>query len=253
MTKFVKSLYVDMNLFKKVFLYGVGFFVSLFVIVQLFTKLFEQQIAKITTLGGITDISQAAVDQINVEAPGLGNALLLLLLFIVLFFFILLAAYAFFENLSWNAIFKRKTTFKNTSRFFAFNLLLGIALSAIVGVIFAIISKFTGSWIKFGVTVFYLSAIIAGYILYVGYVSFGRTQEIFESIKNAFVISFKRVDVTILPVVAAFVIFLVVNMILLAFQNVHPILFTMIQGIGVAAYLAWFRIYFANVLKPVKF
>jgi len=251
MKNIIKNLYVDKDIYKKVFLYNLGFFVLFFIIAEIFSKIFASISVKITSLAGIGDI--LALEEAAVQTTGVGNLVSFLLFAIILFILIELYNYSFFENLIWNTIFKKKTTFKNTNKFLGLNVLLGIILTALVLIMFFIISKLPDNLIKIGVAVFYLAVLFAFYLLYVGYISFGKTHEIVRSLKNAFNIGVKRLDLTIMPLVIATVISAVINLILLLFTWLPEIGFLILQGIVLAAYVAWFRMYLANALKSVKF
>ncbi len=247
MKNILKDIAVDKNIFRKTFIYSLLFFPSVFIIGEIFTRLFQAVGAKLP--GAQNNISP---EQLASQA-GSSNQILYLYLFLVfLFFAVQLYNYSFFENLNWNTIFGKKTTLNNTNKFLVLTISLGAILTSAVLLIFLVISKLPDSLTKAGVIFFFLSILFAFYFLYIGYISFGRTHEIIRSIKNAFIIGVKRLNMTIIPMVIAAIIGLLINGLLLLLSWLPGVALSIVEAITLAAYIAWFRIYLADSLKSVK-
>lgn len=243
MSNMFKGLYVDKKLFNKLFYYAILFFLLFFSSSFIFTYIIQ------SLSSGLQNGVAEDASQIN-SAYGSVS----LIFFTVIFFIIFeIYLYSFFENISWNSIFGKATNLKNTNKFFLLNLLLILILVTIELAIFSVISLLPQVLIQPGVYLFYLSVLFAFYILYIGYVSYGKTHLIKKSIINSFKIGIKELGITIYPLIAATIISVVLNLGLDLLVWFPDWIKLPVQGIVLAAYMAWFKIYLSNVLKSVKF
>ena len=252
--KIIKDILdIDKKTFKQVFLYGVCFFILFYAVAKIFSFVFQKINVKLISITGTADLTTLAEEQL---IPALSSAKsVIFLIFAVSFLFLILEIYnySFFENLMWNTIFKKKTTWKNTNKFLGLNIILTAIFLLVIALIFLLISKLPGNLIKFGAMMFYLVILFAFYLLFVGYISFGKTHEIFKSVKNAFVIGVKHLDLTIIPLLIATIISIIINLVFSLFTWLPDAILLSLQAVIFAAYLAWFRIYLSNALKSVKF
>ncbi len=242
MKKLWKS--VQPEVFKKVWLYGTLSFVAFLLLTQFFGAFFQEALVSFlpSLQAAVTSPSKILV------------VLLLTILTIVLFFASLVYSYSFFENLIWNTILHKKTTFKNTSQFLLLNILLFILVSLIILLAYVLYTLlYSKGWPKLGFTILSFVVLYTIYTLMVGYISFAHTQKVLRSVKNAFVIGIKKLDITIFPFVIAIAMGAVLNLILLLFKGLPLNINLFVSGVVFAAYMAWFRIYFANTLESVKF
>ena len=245
-------LKVEKELFLKIFLYGLSFFLLFSVITEIFTRLFGYLSLKATAYSMLTKIATLPTEQVVAPAEGLYGLIVTMFIVIALFIVVQLYNYSFFENLIWNTISKKKTTFKNTTKFLGLTILLLIIFAIIAAILFLILTKLPAPSTIVGVYIFYLILLFMGYILYVAYFSFAKTHEIFRSIKNTYVVGIKRLDLTIIPILFILVIGILLNFLLLLFASLPVFINTIMQSIVFAAYLAWFRIYLSDALKAVK-
>lgn len=238
----------DKETFAKITLYGILSIVTLYIIAKLSSFTFGVLAGKVNPAAQ-ADIATLTQEQgITMMSSAKGY---LFLTFVLAAIFIILMVYdfVFFENLIWNTIFKRKTTFKNTNVFLALAALSSILLGIVLFIIFAFISRLPGQSIKVGAAVFAVIFIYAIYLLFISYVSYGRTQKIIRSIKNMPAVGIKNWK----PFVVSLIVFVMVNVVLLILRLFPSPVYLTIVGIAFSAYLAWFRIYLTNSLKAVKF
>lgn len=243
--KILKNILVEKELFKKVFAYSIVFFALFAIIGEVFTRIFAAISAKLPVAG----ITESDIGAAAGAAEGLYGILFALILLFLLFMLLQLYNYSFFENLIWNTIFRKKTTFRNTNKFLGLNIILIIIFAVLLGAVFLVLAKLPAALMEAGIVVFYLAVLLAVYLAYTGYISFGKTHEIFRSIKNTYFLGIKKLNLTIIPLVIAVIIGIAMNFILMLFASLPAIANTVIQTIAFAAYLAWFRIYLANALK----
>ncbi len=244
---------IDKKEYQRLFWYGAVFYGLFFLVSELFVKKIESSVAKVLAVIGVSDVSQLTADQVNAYAPQVTGILWGILLFGVLFVIVQAYNYSFFENLMWNTIFKKKTTFRNTNTFLGLNVVLGIIFSAILFILFLAVTQFPQSVLPFGIGLFFVAIFFSVYLLYVSYISFAKTHLVFRSVKNAFEIGFGALKITFMPLLIGIVIGVIVNAALLLLSFLPSLVNFIVQGITLSAYLAWFRIYFANALKGVKF
>ncbi len=247
----LKSLYVDKQLFKTVFMYGVFFFAVFFSLSEIFSRILGVVSTKISSLAGITEITMLTAEQAEGVAP-ITSLLLLIVFVIVLFFIVQFYNYAFFENLIWNTIIKRKTTFKNTNKFFALNILLTAIFAVLLSVLFIALVSVPEQLLVISTMLFYLALLFSIYLIYTGYLNFSKSNEILSSIKAVYTTGIKKLNITIKPLFFVLIVGLLANIILLPFMNLPEIIALIVQIVVLSAYLAWFRIYITKALKAVK-
>ncbi len=246
------AINVDKNIFKRIFLYGIMFYISFFILIQLFGAVSAPISSKIASAAGVADITDISAGKLDGYSSQISEFLFLFILVGVIFMLALAYTYSFFENKIWNAIFDKKTDFKNTSRFLGLNLLLAIVFSVVLLALFSFIARFLYGVPKLGTVIFFFSVLFSVYLLFVGYWSFGKTHSVLKSIKNVYLIGIKRLDLTIVELVTASVILILLNLALLLFSWIPEPLYLALSIIGLLFYVSWFRLYLTNALKPVK-
>jgi hypothetical protein len=245
----IKQIFnVDKKLFNSLFLYGTVMLLLLLIIPNLFQAIMKGPTSKIIAVTQGQDLAKLTEAQLTAIGSSLWIVLILLILFLVIEAYI----YCFFESNMWNMIFGKKITFKSTNKFLVLNLILGIIFVTLNYFILAVVGKFSESLMWIGLTIYFIIALFAVYLLYISYVSFGRTHELFKSINNIYSIGIKHIKSGIVPFIVAVIVMIAVNLIMLLFTSLNNIIFIVIESLVIAAYLAWFRIYFSNALKSVK-
>ena len=239
---------INRELWTKISLYGILFFAALFVVVSLFSNILAN--ATDAILGVTAQFVQPGSEEFIAQAASVQGTLLYVISVIIIFVVLLIYLYSFTENLIWNTIFKKKTTFKNTNKFLLLNILLTIIFVLIAIVVFLLIANFG----LVGAIIFYLVAFFSIYLMYVGFISFGKTHKILKSVRNAFVVGIKKLKITLVPLLISVVIGLAVNAILIVITPLVPeAVFIALDAVAISIYMGWFRIYLSNVLKSVKF
>lgn len=246
-------LNINKKTFWTLFLYGVISFTVMFILLTCFSLSSASLTEKITKISDSIAIPTDLNSNIDVSGTSLDTYLTLMLINYFVFIILLLYSYAFFENLIWNNIFKKKTTFRNTSKFLGLTLLLFIILGLIDAGIFFLVTLLPETMLNFGIGLFYLTVFFSIYLFFVGYISFGQTQKVFRSIKNSFKIGIGKLKTTWIPLLIIIILTLAVNLVLLLFNALSAALLTVVQAVAYAAFAAWLRIYLANTLKSVKF
>lgn len=244
---------IDKKSFKLTTMYNLFFFIASFALLQIFAAVTKLLAGKLGLLIGPDAISQLTTE--TAKAPLLSANSLLLFMFVLAIGFILgtFYLYAFFENLSWNTIVHKSTNFKNTSKFLALFILSLLSLVLIDAAVFFLATLFGGILMNIIAIFFFICVLFSAYLLYVSYISFAHTHEIFKSIKNMFVIGVTKIKLTWLPLIIALVIGILINLILLLFTWTGVYIYTSLQVLSISVYIAWFRLYLANSLKSVKF
>ncbi len=242
---------VDWKVFKKLVAYNISFFIAFLLIFNIFSFITSGITSKLSANAGY-DASKLTVESLKISQPNVGGLMFVLLVLVFLLIVVQMYNYSFFENKIWNIIFNKKTTFRNTSKFLLLNLLMTTIFSAMLFIIFAVISKFQGNLIKIGVMVFYLALLFCIYLIFVGYWAFGRTHLVIKSLREVYNTGVKRIDLTVLPLIVSIIVFIIVNLILKVFSLLSEMILLILSSITLVAYLAWFRLYLTNALKSVK-
>jgi hypothetical protein len=240
------------EMFQNVFLYSTLGIVSFFIITEFFNFIFK-------VLG--TNISEKINAQTfaGIEtqiAPGTEATLPLLglLIFVVMLFFVLLLFnFSFFENLTWNIIFKKKTNIRNTLKFSVLVLLLGLILSALNLILFMSVSKIPESMLTIFSTILLLLILFSLYLMYVGFISFANNQKILPAVKNTFTIGFGKLNKTWKALLVAVVILLLLNIVTWIFSWTPELIQLIVQALVFALYVSWFKLYLVHALRSVSF
>jgi len=228
------------------------FSAAFFLIIQLFGAVSGFIFSKITESSGAVSLEN--IDSANLEgySSQMYGFLFLFISNIIIFAAALAYTYSFFENKIWNTIFGKKTDFKNTSRFLGLNIVMSVIFSIVLFVLFSLIAKFLYGIPKLGSIIFFSVLLFSVYLFFVGYWSFGKTHEVFRSLKNIYLVGIKRIDLTIFEMIFALVVAVLLNLILLLFSWLPETVYLVLTVIGLQVYFSWFRLYLTNALKSVK-
>ena len=252
MKNIIKNMNVDWKVFRKISICNLSFFILFILIFNVFSFISKGVSSRLAANLGVSDLSKITAETLKASQPNIGGFVFILLAMTILVMIVQLYNYSFFENKIWNIIFNKRTTFKNTSKFILLNISLTLIFSAIMLVIFALISRFQGGLIKIGVTIFYLALLFCIYLIFIGYWAFGRTHLVIKSIKEVYNVGVKRIELTVIPLIASVIVFIAINLILKVFSLLSEGVLLVLSTIMLVAYLAWFRLYMTNALKSVK-
>ncbi len=214
---------------------------------KIFYLLIGTVTSKIATMLGSIDL--ATVSKTTIENSSAVPWLWLVFLMLLIFIIIEVYSLSFFEILIWNRIAKQKTTFKNTSKFLVFN----IFVLLILGIInFAFIGSASNTIGIVSDILVVIVVFLSFYILFVSYYVFAKTQRLFHSIKESFVVGIKHMRKTIIVLIAAIIIMLILDAILFLLGFLSSLVMGIIQGMLFILFISWFRVAIANALKSIK-
>ena len=207
-------------------LYDLIFIAMFFLVIPLFSQLFMSKIQNITT------VESAA------------SLLIMLLAYLVTVTIILLLTYSISRGLIWTTILKKKFTGSFIKRFLLLNFLWWLILAIPTLIVLGAKVEYLFSFIA-------IVAIVYIHLTSIIHYDFTKNRKIGKAIKQAFALTFKNIKHLLLPYAyIALVYFIILQVFWIIPQTEKIMLFASI--LFVLFYLAWYRLYIAQVFRRLQ-